>query len=140
MSNLPEAIICDIDGTLAIRGDRDPYDMTRVGEDEPHRLRCWLIHLIHTYGGMPIVFTSGRDNSARFQTSMWLEEHVNIIDYSLVMRAQGDDRPDDVVKKEMLDKIRKVYNPVAAFDDRDKVVKMWRANGVECFQVAEGDF
>jgi hypothetical protein len=26
------------------------------------------------------------------------------------------------------------------FDDRDKVVKMWRSNGIACFQVAPGDF
>jgi len=26
------------------------------------------------------------------------------------------------------------------FDDRDKVVKMWRNQGLRCCQVAEGDF
>ena len=29
---------------------------------------------------------------------------------------------------------------LCAFDDRDKVVKMWRDNGIDCFQVAEGNF
>jgi hypothetical protein len=29
---------------------------------------------------------------------------------------------------------------VAAFDDRDRVVQMWRAAGVTCFQVAPGEF
>lgn len=29
---------------------------------------------------------------------------------------------------------------VAVFDDRDKVVSMWRARGVACFQVAPGAF
>ena len=29
---------------------------------------------------------------------------------------------------------------VAVFDDRTKLVKMWRSLGVACFQVAEGDF
>ena len=28
----------------------------------------------------------------------------------------------------------------AVFDDRQQVVDMWRANGLTCFQVAEGDF
>jgi len=27
-----------------------------------------------------------------------------------------------------------------AFDDRNRVVATWRANGVPCAQVAEGDF
>ena len=30
--------------------------------------------------------------------------------------------------------------PQLAFDDRDRVVKMWRDLGVPCFQVAPGDF
>jgi hypothetical protein len=29
---------------------------------------------------------------------------------------------------------------LCVFDDRDKVVKMWRENGINCFQVAPGDF
>ena len=29
---------------------------------------------------------------------------------------------------------------LCVYDDRDKVVAMWRRNGVACFQVAEGDF
>jgi hypothetical protein len=34
----------------------------------------------------------------------------------------------------------KDVNLIAVFDDRDKVVKIWRNNGVRCCQVAEGDF
>jgi hypothetical protein len=50
--------------------------------------------------------------------------------------------PDDELKEswlnnpEIIDKNR----VVAVFDDRDKVVKMWRKNGIPCFQVAEGNF
>ena len=29
---------------------------------------------------------------------------------------------------------------VMVFDDRDRVVNMWRRNGVVCAQVAPGDF
>jgi hypothetical protein len=29
---------------------------------------------------------------------------------------------------------------VGAFDDRQRVVDMWRRNGITCFQVAPGDF
>ncbi len=29
---------------------------------------------------------------------------------------------------------------VAVFDDRDRLVKMWRSVGVVCLQVADGDF
>jgi hypothetical protein len=41
----------------------------------------------------------------------------------------------------MLDKIRlDGYNPTLVFDDRSRVVEMWRKNGIKCFQVAEGNF
>ena len=29
---------------------------------------------------------------------------------------------------------------VCSFDDRDKVVQMWRDNGITCFQVNYGNF
>ena len=57
------------------------------------------------------------------------------------MRSTKDNRPDDIVKKELLDKMREEgYNPILVFDDRDSVVKMWRENGIPTFQVNYGDF
>ena len=57
------------------------------------------------------------------------------------MRAEGDYRADDVVKGELLDRIlADGYHPELVFDDRTRVVNMWRARGIMCAQVAEGDF
>jgi hypothetical protein len=57
------------------------------------------------------------------------------------MRKLGDRRDDDIVKFELLEQIYEMgYEPVLVFDDRDRVVKMWRAAGLRCFQVAPGDF
>ena len=59
----------------------------------------------------------------------------------LFMRKAGDRRDDSVIKKEMLVQLRIAgFNPVMVFEDRDRVVKMWRENGVRCMQVANGDF
>jgi hypothetical protein len=50
--------------------------------------------------------------------------------------------PDDQLKESWL----KAMSPedrarlVMTFDDRDRVVAMWRRNGVVCAQVAPGDF
>jgi hypothetical protein len=45
-----------------------------------------------------------------------------------------------VVKAELLGRIVKDgYQPTMAFDDRDQVVEMWRAHGIACAQVAEGN-
>ena len=58
------------------------------------------------------------------------------------MRAAGDYTADDVLKKQwfdgmLVDDRRRL---VATFEDRDRVVAMWRAEGVTCFQVAPGEF
>lgn len=148
-----QCIIFDIDGTLALHGARDPYDMTRVGEDVPN-VPVQMIFLLLSAAALALaeteapalefVFTSGRDESARQQTEMWLQHHVisEHQQFRLLMRAEGDNRPDHEVKLEMLYKLRIIwrYNIIAVFDDRDRVVKMWRDNGVACFQVAPGDF
>jgi len=138
----PKAIICDIDGTVALRGDRSPYDMAKVGEDTVNLPMALIIRAMYSVG-YTIVFTSGRDESARYATHQWLEEEVGIVHFDLLLRDIGDNRDDATVKKEMLDSIRVLYDVVVAFDDRNRVVDMWRAEGVPCFQVCsreEGDF
>jgi hypothetical protein len=138
----PKAIICDVDGTVALRGDRSPYDMTKVGEDTVNVPVALIIRAMYSVG-YTIVFTSGRDESARYATKLWLEEEVRIPFFDLMLRDIGDVRDDATVKKEMLDSIRALYDVIVALDDRNRVVDMWRAEGVPCFQVCsreEGDF
>ena len=51
--------------------------------------------------------------------------------------------PDDKLKQHWLDSLfegDRKNDIVCVFDDRDKVVKMWRENGLDCFQVANGNF
>jgi len=55
--------------------------------------------------------------------------------------VKGDGRKDAVVKREIFDReIRDNWRIVGVFDDRQQVVRMWRALGLTVFQVAEGDF
>ena len=57
------------------------------------------------------------------------------------MREKGDHRGDEIVKKEIYDnQIKPIYDVMCVFDDRDKVVKMWRDEGLLCCQVYYGDF
>jgi hypothetical protein len=89
---------------------------------------------------IPVFICTGRDEGYRSVSQFWLDQNGFFPD-GLYMRRTGDRRDDSIVKKEMLEEIRALgYNPVLAFDDRDRVVKMWRENGVRCFQVAPGDF
>ena len=51
--------------------------------------------------------------------------------------------PDDKLKKGWLDDIfpgKDKDRILCVFDDRDKVVKMWRDSGLTCMQVAPGNF
>jgi beta-phosphoglucomutase-like phosphatase (HAD superfamily) len=60
---------------------------------------------------------------------------------AIYMRADGDFRQDYVIKEEILDRdILPNYSPQMAFDDRNRVVEMWRRRGIPCLQVASGDF
>ncbi len=92
-----------------------------------------------------IVYVSGRSDVCREQTVQWLIDHGFPFDFpfedALYMRKKGDHRDDDHLKIEMLAQLRADgYEPIMAFDDRDRVVRAWREAGVPCAQVAEGDF
>jgi hypothetical protein len=59
----------------------------------------------------------------------------------LVMRKDGDYTPAEVLKRSWLQDGTIDKSRVACvFDDRDKVVGMWREEGLACFQVAPGGF
>lgn len=90
---------------------------------------------------------SGRIDTVRTETETWLRNNVfaHAVDWSganLKMRPAGDYTPDDQLKESWLhamspeDRARLVM----VFDDRDRVVNMWRRNGIVCAQVAPGDF
>ena len=48
--------------------------------------------------------------------------------------------PDEILKKDMLDKHADIDDVFLVVDDRNKVVDMWRSLGLDVFQVADGDF
>ncbi|MEU8436741.1 AAA family ATPase [Streptomyces sp. NPDC029216] len=136
---LPAAVMCDIDGTLALTGDRGPYDFSRCELDllnEPVR------HALEAFrcGGDRIVLLSGRGEEHRPQTESWLRAHGVPYD-ELWMRAAGDTRRDDVVKAELFDAhVRERYAVRVSLDDRDRVVAVWRRMGLPTWQVNYGDF
>ncbi len=135
------AVIVDIDGTLALRtGDRSPYDWHRVGEDDPNPPVIEFVRIIHSAGPHRIILMSGRDESCRMQTEMWLDAQLVPFD-ELHMRAEKDNRKDSVVKEELYRRHVEGRVQVAfVVDDRKQVVDMWRALGLTVFQCADGDF
>jgi predicted kinase len=140
IEDAPNVLIVDIDGTLAHMTNRSPYDYTKVSTDT---LDSTVAELVRTYDRMldvgPVI-VSGRDASCRSDTEKWLKD--NHIRYrALYMRDAGDKRDDRIVKQEIYDNnIKGVFNVLFVLDDRDRVVRMWRDNGLKVLQVAEGDF
>ncbi len=140
---LPDAVICDIDGTLAHMKNRGPFEWSRVGEDAPNvYIIALVIQLFYdTYHPRKVILFSGRDAICRDETVKWLADH-GVPFHELHMRAIGDTRKDSIVKRELYDKyIKGKYDVELVLDDRNQVVDMWRHElGLTCLQVAEGDF
>lgn len=134
-----KAYIFDIDGTLAIRGDtRGPHEFRRCIEDRPNTSVINVLQALTPK--FNIILLSGREECHRQMTEWWLRM-FEIPYRELHMRRTHDSRPDHIVKWEIYEtKIRPFFAVLGVFDDRDSVVKMWRAHGIVCFQVAEGDF
>lgn len=142
----PEAILCDIDGTLAHIVDRSPYDWGRVGEDSLDSviadiLRVYSLRNPQDDNYTRIILMSGRDAICRPQTESWLRKN-NVKYDELYMRSVNDKRKDTVIKKELFNNhIKDNYNIKYVLDDRESVVRMWREDlGLKCLQVEYGDF
>lgn len=134
----PKSIVCDLDGTLALMGERGPFEWHRVGEDT---LNEAVADMLRRYEqDHCILIVSGRSDECREATAYWLRQHS--INYEqLIMRSAGDFRKDAVVKQELYEAhIKGQYDVVLCLDDRNQSVEFWRSLGLTCFQVAPGDF
>lgn len=141
-----DCIICDIDGTIALRNGRSPFDYSKVSEDtfDPRMKR-----LLETFdpNKLDLIFVSGREGTEQCKedTVNWICSNLKNSDFRLefkiFFRKEGDYRNDAIVKKEIYDNlIKPTYNVIAVFDDRNRVTDMWREEGILCAQVYYGDF
>lgn len=160
---MKRAIIFDVDGTLADISHRlhfiesSPKDWNSffdaMKNDKPiERMRLVCNSLVnlqncsHALGidePFCVVFCTGRPFSHHDVTEHWLQ--YNILPPGtkplIYMRRTGDKRKDEVVKEEMIEAMREDgLEPYLAFEDRERVVAMWRRNGIPCCQVADGKF
>jgi len=150
--NLPDCIICDIDGTLAIHENRrSPFEYWKAGSDRLNEPVERLLHHIQYSMGIEYniytIIMTGRENlcdenghTISDLTQVWLRKYgINFTD--IFIRKEGDHRPDWVVKKEMYEEhIKGQYNVVYVIDDRRQVIDMWREQGLTVLDVAGNDF
>lgn len=141
--------VFDMDGTLAdssarahhLEGGKKNWDAwyAELGND-PLNEDIAAFADIAKLLGIGVVICTGRGREYEDITREWLEKYD--IQYNdLYMRPANDYRDDTVVKRELLVKmVTDDWEPVLVFEDRARVVKMWREEGIRCFQVAAGDF
>jgi len=136
---MQKAVIVDIDGTVATRTNRDPYDYSKVLDDAP---KPDVIEVVKSLwkSGHKIIFVTARDDSCYDDTFEWLRLHCPPF-MKLYMRKTGDTRNDGVIKREIYDELIKPhFDVVCVLDDRQRVVDMWRSIGLTCLQVDYGNF
>lgn len=142
-------LICfDIDGTLADLSHRvhfwrespKNWNMfkSEMVNDTPIEQICKIARMMHTEGHT-VILCSGRSEDTRGWTEQWMHKHFILYD-KLYMRAEKDYRGDDIIKLELLNRIVVDFGrkPDIVFDDRPRVVKMWRENGVFVADVYQG--
>jgi len=150
---MKKAIICDLDGTLALKHDgRSWYDASTSDLDNPNEPVLALLrfvqeanwHGLNQEQNCQIIFLSGRQEKDREPTEKFLEKH-RLNRYPLFMRTTDDFRNDTIIKKELYEEnVKGNYEILFVLDDRNSekcpVVDMWRELGLTCFQVADGNF
>ena len=137
---LPKAILCDLDGTLALMNGRNPFDASTCEHDllnEP------VANVLKNYNslGYKIVLVSGREDRYKEQTIRFLNKH-EITYHDLIMRKTKDNRKDSIINTEIYNEfIKDQYFVEFVLDDRNQVVDTWRKDlKLPCFQVYYGDF
>lgn len=148
-----KTIICDLDGTLCNTDHRKhfmeqkPKDWNSFYAGIPNdTINRWCYDILWRFNSgkavncMDVILVSGRPEKYRSVTEEWLLKH-DVLCSGLFMRKDGDFRDDAIVKKEIYEQhIEPFYDVLFCIDDRQRVVDMWREQGLVCLQCAKGDF
>jgi len=163
IKNVP-TVIYDIDGTLAdiehrrifVTGKKKDFNaFNNAMSEDVINVPIVKLHTMCHNAGYQILYCTGRMEEHRALTIEFLKmvheesgiiERETLCPFSPQLIMRPDERrsdPDWEVKQDMLHEILKTLdkkNILFTVDDRQKVVDMWRANGLTCLQVAEGNF
>ena len=151
--------IFDLDGTLALIDKRRDistkdngkmdwdifFDPKNISLDDPNIPVIKMAQMLDSQGFNIVIF-SGRSKATYRTTRQWLIQNDVPFDM-LQMRPNDRDSggqfhfmKDSDLKQLWLDTLVDKDDVFAVFDDRNQVVDMWRKNGLQVFQVADGDF
>ena len=132
----PNCVLVDVDNTVALKGDRSPFDWSKVKDDKPISVIMDIVDGFYEKG-YDIIFLSGRDSVCYKDTYEWLQ-HYFTFPFQLYMRPEGDCRRDSIVKEELFwQHVGHKYNVRCVLDDRPQVCRMWNELGLKVIQVAD---
>ncbi len=138
-------IIVDLDGTLAncdhrihhVRRADPDWDsfFAECGNDVPNP---WCVQMINSmvYAGYHVFIVSARSRHVEAETISWFQKH-DLFDSRIhvhLLRDRGDSTPDQELKRAWLRSFEHRGETLLVVDDREKVVKMWREEGLTCLQ------
>lgn len=149
MKKQKDIVLFDLDGTLALIEHRQHHVegpkknwkafFKACSLDEPNHAVITTANL-YAQNGYEVWIVSGRSAEVKKETKAWLEKHC-LNYHKLIMRKERDFTADDILKRSWLhDGSIPKERVLCVFDDRSRVVNMWRSEGIPCFQVAPGDF
>ena len=148
------SVIFDLDGTIALIDKRRKistkangkidwdifFDPNNIDLDEPN---LPVIKSLQSFkkDGYKIIILSGRLETTKDATLSWLKN--NNVEFDIIKLRNntptGKYISDVELKENWLKEIGK-ENVLCVYDDRTKLVEMWRKNGLTCYQVADGNF
>ena len=154
--NTTPLYIFDIDGTLCNIEHRLHYLQTKnwdgfykaCVDDEPNTSVIQVMNKL-LESGADIYLFSARSEVVREETIQWLSRYTYYPMHELrnnetllTMRRDRDYTEDHILKESWLNFMLEedINRLVGVFDDRQRVVDMWRSRGITCFQVAAGEF
>ena len=146
-------VIFDVDGTIAdvthrrhlVNGDKgykpdwNAFRKATV-DDTPIQ---WVVDIAkrHIAAGDEVAFFSARNESERDITEKQINEWVGNGHKGVFLRPNDSYEPDEIFKADLADRFEKMGGKIdLVYDDRNKVVQMWRDRGTPVVQVADGDF
>ena len=119
------AIIVDLDGTLAILNNRGPFEWENVENDNLNRPIAELMAMSQKYSYKTIIL-SGRDEVASEKTIKWLNQNDIIYDKLYLRPSNNQMSNADYKRMIFINEIQAKYNVLFILEDLPEVVKMWR--------------
>lgn len=141
-------VLCDIDGTIAdithrlqyAKGETKDWKkfFSLISEDTVRKDVAKILIGLYNQGNT-IIFVSARPDTYRQETLEWLDKNHLSFAWTLIMRKGNDKREDSIVKKQILETYFKDKSKIkCVIDDRPRVIKMWREEGLEVIDVGNG--